>query len=326
MGKVAFLTGVTGMDGSYLSEMLIEKGYEVHGLIRRCSTTNNSRIVNIPDIKLHYGDLTETASLCELMYQINPDEIYALGAQSQVKVSFEIPTYTADVTGIGTLRILEAIKKTGIKSRIMQAGSSEQFGSANYPQNEETIFIPESPYAAAKIFSYHMVKIYRKSYNMFASNAISMNHESERRGEEFVTRKITRAATRIKLGLQDKLILGNINAYRDWGHSKDFCRAFWLMLQHSEPDDFLIATGEAHTVKEFLEMSFDKLGLDPYKYLIIDKNLYRPSEVNYLLGDPSKIKKILGWEPQIKFKELVGMMVDNDMRLAELELELKNLK
>ena len=318
MSKVAFITGATGMDGSHLAELLISKGYEVHGLIRRSSTSSTSRIQNIP-IQLHYGDLTETATLVDLMYSIQPEEIYNLAAQSHVKISFEVPEYTSDITGIGTLRILEAIRKSGIKTRFMQAGSSEQFGSSPPPQGENTIFLPDSPYAVAKIFSYYMVKTYRKAYNMFTTNAISHNHEGPRRGEEFVTRKITRAATRIKMGLQDELRLGNIDTYRDWGHSKDYCRAFWLMLQHSEPDDFVVATGEAHTVRQFLEIVFNKLDLDPYKYLVIDPTFYRPSEVNYLCGDPSKIKRILHWEPEITFEELVNSMVENDLAIAKRE-------
>jgi GDPmannose 4,6-dehydratase len=319
--KVALITGVTGQDGSYLAELLLNKGYDVHGIIRRCSTSNTSRIADI-DIKLHFSDLTETANLVDLMYTLNPDEIYALGAQSHVKISFDVPEYTADVTGIGTLRLLEAMRKACPKARFYQAGSSEQFGSAGYPQNENTRFQPESPYACAKIFSYNTVHVYRKAYNIFASNGLLFNHESERRGETFVTRKITRAATRIKLGLQEKLTLGNLDAYRDWGHSRDYVRAMWMILQHSEPDDFVVCTGESHSVREFLEIAFNKLDLDPYKYTEIDKSLFRPSEVDHLRGDCSKIKRILGWEPEISFDGLVTAMINHDMELAKKELKM----
>ena len=315
-GKKAIVTGITGQDGSYLAEFLLDKGYEVHGIVRRCSTSNTSRLEDIPKINLHYGDLTETANLIDLMYSVQPDEIYALGAQSHVRVSFDVPEYTSDVTGIGTLRLLEAMRKAAPKARLYQAGSSEQFGSSPPPQNEMTPFSPESPYAVSKIYSYHIVNVYKKAYGLFASNGICFNHESPRRGDSFVTRKITKAAARIKYGLQDKLVLGNLDAFRDWGHAKDYVRAMWMMLQHHEPDTFVIATGEAHSVRDFLEISFNMLGLDPYKYVEIDKDLYRPSEVNYLLGDPSKIREVLGWEPKITFKQLVEEMLQKDVALA----------
>lgn len=324
MGKKAFLTGITGQDGSFLSELLLSKGYEVHGIIRRASTPNDSRIEHLNGLQLHYSDLSDGASLVDLIYGIAPDEIYSLGAQSHVRISFDVPEYTADITGSGTLRLLEAIRKSGIKARFYQAGSSEQFGSSLPPQNEQTLFRPESPYAVAKIFSYHMVHVYRKAYKIFASNGICFNHESERRGDNFVTRKITKAAARIKCGLQDKLYLGNIDALRDWGYAKDYVKAMYMMLQHDEPDDFVIATGEAHSVREFLEIAFDKLGLDPYKYVEFDDSLKRASEVDFLQGDPAKIKRVLGWEPETTFEELVDLMVKHDMELAEKEARMKN--
>jgi GDPmannose 4,6-dehydratase len=324
MGKKAFLTGITGQDGSFLSELLLSKGYEVHGIIRRASTPNDSRIEHLNGLQLHYSDLSDGASLVDLIYGIAPDEIYSLGAQSHVRISFDVPEYTADITGSGTLRLLEAIRKSGIKARFYQAGSSEQFGSSLPPQNEQTLFRPESPYAVAKIFSYHMVHVYRKAYKIFASNGICFNHESERRGDNFVTRKITKAAARIKCGLQDKLYLGNIDALRDWGYAKDYVKAMYMMLQHDEPDDFVIATGEAHSVREFLEIAFDKLGLDPYKYVEFDDSLKRASEVDFLQGDPSKIKRVLGWEPETTFEELVDLMIKHDMEIAQKESRMKD--
>jgi GDPmannose 4,6-dehydratase len=320
----ALITGITGQDGSFLSELLLSKGYEVHGIIRRASTPNDSRIEHLNGLQLHYSDLSDGASLVDLIYGIAPDEIYSLGAQSHVRISFDVPEYTADITGSGTLRLLEAIRKSGIKARFYQAGSSEQFGSSLPPQNEQTLFRPESPYAVAKIFSYHMVHVYRKAYKIFASNGICFNHESERRGDNFVTRKITKAAARIKCGLQDKLFLGNIDALRDWGYAKDYVKAMYMMLQHDEPDDFVIATGEAHSVREFLEIAFDKLGLDPYKYVEFDDSLKRASEVDFLQGDPSKIKRVLGWEPETTFDELVNLMVNHDLTLAEKESRMKS--
>lgn len=319
--KKALLTGITGQDGSYLSELLLSKGYEVHGIVRRSSSANTSRISHLDNLILHYGDLSEGANLVDLLYSVSPDEVYALGAQSHVKISFEVPEYTSDITGIGTLRLLEAIRKSGIKAKFYQAGSSEQFGSSKPPQGEYTPFRPESPYAVAKLFSYYMVHVYRHSYGIFASNGMCFNHESERRGDNFVTRKITKAASRIKYGLQDTLELGNIDSFRDWGHARDYVRAMWMILQHSEPDDFVIATGDSHSVREFLEITFDKLGLDPYKYLVINKNLYRPSEVDYLHGDPTKINKTLGWYPEISFEQLVDIMLKHDMAIAEKELK-----
>jgi len=316
--KIALCTGITGQDASYLAELLLNKGYDVHGLIRRCSTSNTGRIDGM-NITLHYGDLADSSTIMNILSEINPSEIYNLGAQSHVKISFDVPDYTADITGIGTLRLLEAMRKVCPTARFYQAGSSEQFGSSPSPQNESTPFIPQSPYAAAKIFSYHIVHIYRKSYGLFATNGLLFNHTSEKRSDNFVTRKITKAATRIKLGLQDKLYLGNIDTYRDWGHARDYINAIWLMLQHTEPDDFVIASGESHSVKEFLEISFDLLGLDPYKYLKIDTSLNRPLEVNHLLGNPEKAKRILKWEPKISFKELVQIMIDNDMAIAQKE-------
>jgi GDPmannose 4,6-dehydratase len=320
----ALITGITGQDGSFLSELLLGKGYEVHGIIRRASTPNDSRIEHLNGLQLHYSDLSDGASLVDLIYGIAPDEIYSLGAQSHVRISFDVPEYTADITGSGTLRLLEAIRKSGIKARFYQAGSSEQFGSSLPPQNEQTLFRPESPYAVAKIFSYHMVHVYRKAYKIFASNGICFNHESERRGDNFVTRKITKAAARIKCGLQDKLFLGNIDALRDWGYAKDYVKAMYMMLQHDEPDDFVIATGESHSVREFLEIAFDKLGLDPYKYVEFDDSLKRASEVDFLQGDPSKIKRVLGWEPETTFDELVNLMVNHDLTLAEKESRMKS--
>lgn len=320
----ALITGITGQDGSFLSELLLGKGYEVHGIIRRASTPNDSRIEHLNGLQLHYSDLSDGASLVDLIYGIAPDEIYSLGAQSHVRISFDVPEYTTDITGSGTLRLLEAIRKSGIKARFYQAGSSEQFGSSLPPQNEQTLFRPESPYAVAKIFSYHMVHVYRKAYKIFASNGICFNHESERRGDNFVTRKITKAAARIKCGLQDKLFLGNIDALRDWGYAKDYVKAMYMMLQHDEPDDFVIATGEAHSVREFLEIAFDKLGLDPYKYVEFDDSLKRASEVDFLQGDPSKIKRVLGWEPETTFDELVNLMVNHDLTLAEKESRMKS--
>jgi len=324
-GKVCLISGITGQDGSFLSELLLKKGYEVHGIIRRASTPNDNRISHLKNLHLHYSDLSEGASLVDLLYGIAPDEIYSLGAQSHVRVSFDVPEYTADITGLGTLRLLEAIRKSGIKAKFYQAGSSEQFGSSLPPQNESTPFKPESPYAVAKIFSYHMVHVYRKAYGIFGSNGICFNHESARRGDNFVTRKITKAAARIKFGLQDKLYLGNIDAKRDWGYAGDYVQAMWMMLQHSEPDDFVIATGEMHSVREFLELSFDKVGLDPYKYVEFDDNLKRASEVPALQGDYSKINRVLGWKPETTFKGLVDLMMEHDMGLAAKEANiLKN--
>ena len=330
--KKAFITGITGQDGSYLAELLLEKGYKVHGLIRRASTFNTDRIDHLykdfhdPEAKmyLHYGDLSVSGQLTDLLHNIRPDEIYNLGAQSHVRVSFDMPEYTSDITGLGTIRLLEAIRKTGIKTRFYQASSSEMFGSAPPPQNELTPFQPQSSYAAAKVFSCHMVRNYREAYNIFACNGILFNHESPRRGETFVTRKITRAATRIKCGLQDKLYLGNLDAKRDWGFAGDFVEAMWLMLQQDEPDDYVIATGKTHSVREFTEKTFQKLGLDYEKYVEIDSRYFRPTEVDVLLGDPARAKKKLGWEHKVSFDELIDMMIEADMDMANKEKTLKD--
>lgn len=321
----AFIIGITGQDGSYLAELLLAKGYEIHGLIRRSSTFNTDRIDHLykdfhdPQARvfLHYGDLSVSGHLTALLHEIKPDEIYNLGAQSHVRVSFDLPEYTGDVTGLGTLRILEAIRKTGIKTRFFQASSSEMFGDAPAPQNEETPFRPRSPYAAAKVYSYWMVRNYREGYRMFATNGILFNHESPRRGETFATKKITRALARIKLGLQDKLYLGNLEAKRDWGYSPEFVEAMWLMLQEDRPDDYVIATGETHSVKDFLEEAFAYAGLDWRDYVEIDPRYFRPLEVEFLRGDASKAKRQLNWEPKVKFKELVMIMVDADLKDLE---------
>ena len=325
--KKAFLTGITGQDGSYLAEFLLNKGYEVHGLIRRSSSFNTERIDHLyrdfhdtdTRLFLHYGDLSVSGQLMDLLHSIQPDEIYHLGAQSHVRVSFDMPEYTGDVTGLGTLRILEAIRKTGIKTKFYQASSSEMFGAASPPQSENTIFQPRSPYAAAKVYAYYIVQNYRDAYGLFATNGILFNHESPRRGETFVTRKITRAATQIKLGLKNKLFLGNLEAKRDWGFVGDFVEAMWLMLQQDKPDDFVIATGETHSVREFTEKVFSKLDLDYNKYVSVDPRYFRPTEVDVLLGDASKAKKALGWKPKVTFDALIDMMIATDMELAKKE-------
>ena len=323
----SFLTGITGQDGSYLAEFLLNKGYEVHGLIRRSSSFNTERIDHLyrdfhdtdTRLFLHYGDLSVSGQLMDLLHSIQPDEIYHLGAQSHVRVSFDMPEYTGDVTGLGTLRILEAIRKTGIKTKFYQASSSEMFGAASPPQSENTIFQPRSPYAAAKVYAYYIVQNYRDAYGLFATNGILFNHESPRRGETFVTRKITRAATQIKLGLKNKLFLGNLEAKRDWGFAGDFVEAMWLMLQQDKPDDFVIATGETHSVREFTEKVFSKLDLDYNKYVSVDPRYFRPTEVDVLLGDASKAKKALGWKPKVTFDALIDMMIATDMELAKKE-------
>lgn len=327
--KKALITGITGQDGSYLAELLLGKGYEVHGIIRRSSSFNTERIdhlytdAHLPNTKLflHYGDLTDSSMLTNLMYQINPDEVYNLGAQSHVRVSFDMPEYTGDVTGLGTVRILEALRRSGIKSKFYQASSSEMFGSAPPPQNEGTPFQPRSPYGAAKVYAYWMVKNYRDGYGLFACNGILFNHESPRRGETFVSHKITEAVARIKLGLQDKLYLGNLDAKRDWGYAKEYVDAMWLMLQKDQPEDYIIATGETHSVQEFLDEAFGYLDLDWRRYIAIDPRFYRPTEVDILCGDASYAKKKLGWEPKVRFKELVRMMVDADLKAEQLKLE-----
>src|SRR5450755_949123 len=295
-GKTALVTGITGQDGSYLAELLLSKGYEVHGLIRRASTFNTERLDHIYQdphdsdvrLRLHYGDLHDGVGLVNLMRAVHPDEVYHLGAQSHVKVSFEMPDYTGDVTGVATIRLLEAIRASGISTRFYQASSSEMFGSTPPPQNEETPFHPRSPYGAAKVYGYWVTVNYRESYGMFAVNGILFNHESERRGETFVTRKITRAVARIQAGLQEKLYLGNLDARRDWGYAPEYVEAMWRMLQTDEPDDFVIATGETHSVREFVQLAFDYAGLDWEKYVEIDQRYFRPNEVDLLLGDASK--------------------------------------
>ena len=323
--KKAFVTGITGQDGSYLAEFLLHKEYEVHGLIRRSSTFNTERIDHLyhdfhtPDTKLflHYGDLSVSGQLMDLLHSIQPDEIYHLGAQSHVRVSFDMPEYTGDVTGLGTLRILEAIRKTGIKTKFYQASSSEMFGSAPPPQSEETVFHPRSPYACAKMFGHNITVNYRESYGIHASSGILFNHESPRRGETFVTRKITRAVARIKQGVQKKLFLGNLDARRDWGYAPDYVRAMWMMLQQDTPDDYVIGTAEAHTVREFVELAFSTAELDWREYVEVDPRYFRPAEVDYLLADASKARKVMGWEPTVTFKELVRIMVNADMKELE---------
>jgi GDPmannose 4,6-dehydratase len=327
--KKALVTGITGQDGSYLSELLLNKGYKVHGIVRRSSSFNTNRIDHLyrdpheEDVRIftHHGDLTDSVALTRLIYELQPDEIYHLGAQSHVRVSFDIPEYTFDVTAAGTLRLLDAMREAGVKNvRFYQASSSEMFGAAPPPQSETTAFHPRSPYAVAKVSAYWATVNYREAYDLFAVNGILFNHESPRRGETFVTRKITRALARIKSGLQDKLYLGNLDAKRDWGYAPDYAEAMWLMLQAAEPDDFVVATGETHSVREFLEAAFGHAGLDWEEYVEIDPRYYRPSEVDVLLGDASKAREKLGWEPKVGFDELVRLMVDADM--AELEDQL----
>jgi GDPmannose 4,6-dehydratase len=329
--KKALITGITGQDGSYLAELLLAKGYEVHGLIRRASTFNTDRIDHLyrdfhdPEARmyLHYGDLSVSGQLTDLLHSVRPDEIYHLGAQSHVRVSFDMPEFTGDITGLGALRLLEALRKSGIRTRFYQASSSEMFGSAPPPQSETTPFEPQSPYAAAKVYAYYIVRNYRKAYNMFACNGILFNHESPRRGETFVTRKITRAAARIKLGLQDALYLGNLEAKRDWGYAGDYVEAMWIMLQQDEPDDFVIATGETHSVREFAERVFAKLGLDYREFVKTDPRYFRPAEVDVLLGNAEKARKKLGWKPKVSFERLIDMMIAEDLELAQKENTLR---
>ena len=320
--KKALITGITGQDGSYLADLLIAKGYEVHGIIRRASTFNTSRIdhlyqdphVNGVKLHLHYGDLSDAVHMTKLLYELQPDEVYNLGAQSHVRVSFDIPEYTADVTGVGTIRILEAIRESGVKPRFYQASSSEMYGKVQeVPQTETTPFWPRSPYGCAKMFGYWATVNYRESYGLFASNGILFNHESPRRGETFVTRKISRAVAAIKLGLQNELYLGNMDAKRDWGYAPEYVEGMWRMLQADQPDDYVLATNETHTVKEFVEVAFGHVGLDWQKYVKYDARYERPAEVDLLIGDPAKAKKQLGWEPKVRFKELVQIMVDADV-------------
>lgn len=325
--RKALITGITGQDGSYLAEFLLKKDYIVHGLIRRASTFNTGRIEHIykdphdpaTRLFLHYGDLSDSGQLTHLIYNIQPDEIYHLAAQSHVRISFDMPEYTGDVVALGTTRILEAIRRSGIKARFYQASSSEMFGGAPPPQNESTVFEPRSPYAAAKVYAYHIACNYRLAYGIFASNGILFNHESPRRGETFVTRKITRGATRIKLRRQEKLYLGNLEAKRDWGYAGDYVEAMWMMLQEDVPDDFVIATGESHSVKEFVVKAFDSLGLDWETYVEVDPRYFRPTEVDFLLGDATKARDKLKWQPKVDFNQLVKLMVDSDMELAQKE-------
>lgn len=324
MAKRALITGITGQDGSYLAELLLAKGYEVHGIIRRASTFNTGRLDPIYQdphasrkrLFLHYGDLSDASALSRLVLQVKPDEVYNLAAQSHVRVSFDSPEYTADITGTGAIRLLEAIRDAGVKPRYYQASSSEMYGKVmEVPQTETTPFYPRSPYGCAKVYAYWITVNYRESYGMHASNGILFNHESPRRGETFVTRKITRAVAHIKAGLQEKLYLGNIDAKRDWGYAKEYVEAMWLMLQQDQPDDYVIATNETHSVKEFLEVAFDHVDLDWKKYVEIDPRYYRPAEVDLLIGDYSKAKQKLGWEPKTKFVELTKLMVDADVEL-----------
>ena len=328
--KKALITGITGQDGSYLAELLLEKGYEVHGIIRRSSSFNTERIdhlyrdPHINDVKmfLHYGDLSDSSNLSRLLEKIQPDEIYNLAAQSHVRVSFDMPEYTADVVGLGTIRILDAIKETQIKTKFYQASTSELYGKVvETPQTEKTPFYPRSPYACAKLYSYWITVNYRESYNMYACNGILFNHESPRRGETFVTKKITHAIARILNKEQDKLYLGNLDSKRDWGYAKDYVEAMWLMLQQENPDDYVIATGETHSVREFLDEAFGLVGLDWKKYVEIDPRYYRPAEVDLLLGDPTKAKEKLGWKPKTAFKELVKIMLEYDLNNVGLSLD-----
>ncbi len=328
--KKALITGITGQDGSYLAELLLSKGYEVYGIIRRSSSFNTGRIDPIyrdphaanVHLRLVYGDLNDASSLNKLIRTIQPDEIYNLGAQSHVRVSFDIPEYTAEITGLGTIRLLEAIRESGLKPKFYQASSSEMFGKVQeVPQRETTPFYPRSPYGAAKLYGHWITVNYREAYNMFACSGILFNHESPRRGETFVTRKITKAAARIKLGLQEDLYLGNLDAKRDWGFAGDYVEAMWLMLQQPVPDDYVIATGETHTVREFLEVAFGHLDLDWKRHVKIDPRYYRPTEVDLLIGDASYAKKSLGWEPKVRFKELTIMMVEADIRMEQERLQ-----
>ena len=342
--KTALITGITGQDGSYLAELLLNKGYEVHGLVRRSSSFNTSRIDHIFQDKhevnaklfLHFGDMSDASNISRLIEKIHPDEIYHLAAQSHVRVSFDIPEYTGDVTGLGTLRILDAIRESGVKTKFYQASSSEMFGLVQHvPQTEETPFHPRSPYGVAKVYGYWITKNYRESYDLFACNGILFNHESPRRGETFVTRKITRGLARIKLGVEDAIYMGNLDAKRDWGYAKDYVEGMWMMLQQDEPNDYVLATNETHTVREFIEAASQRLGFDiawqgegvdevgvdskSGKTIVhIDPHYFRPAEVDLLIGDPAKAKKIMGWEPKVKFKELVEIMVDADLENEKL--------
>ena len=315
MGKRALITGITGQDGSYLAEFLLSKGYEVHGLVRRSSSFNTSRIDHIRDrLTLHYGDLVDSTSLHTVIGSVKPVEIYNLAAQSHVRVSFEMPEYTCDVTAAGVGRLLEALRVSGVKARFYQASSSELYGKVvETPQTEKTPFHPRSPYAAAKAYGFYLTQNYREAYDMFCSNGLLFNHESPRRGENFVTRKITRAVGRIAAGTQKKLALGNIDSKRDWGFAGDFVEAMWHMLQLERPDDFVVATGETHSVREFLDLAFGRVNLDWKDFVVTDERFMRPAEVDLLLGDPTKAKKAFGWTPKVTFRQLVEMMVDADI-------------
>ncbi|MBX3746986.1 MAG: GDP-mannose 4,6-dehydratase [Verrucomicrobiae bacterium] len=335
--KKALITGITGQDGSYLAELLLEKGYEVHGIIRRSSSFNTQRIDHLYQdphaqgqrLRLHYGDLADSVQMVRLLYELEPDEIYNLGAQSHVRVSFDIPEYTGDVVGLGTIRILEAIRESGLsgKVRFYQASSSEMYGKVQaVPQTETTPFWPRSPYACAKVYAYWLTVNFRESYGVHASNGILFNHESPRRGETFVTRKITRAATRIKMGLQDALYLGNLDARRDWGYAKEYVEMMWLMLQQERPDDYVVATNETHSVQEFCQETFGLLDLDWKQYVRHDPRYERPAEVDLLIGNPGKARRQLGWEPRVRFKELVRIMVDADLALARHELAVQQAR
>jgi GDPmannose 4,6-dehydratase len=326
--KKALITGVTGQDGSYLSEFLLAKGYEVHGLVRRSSSFNSGRLDGVyrdpheagVHFFKHYADLSDASSLMCLIRDIQPDEVYNLAAQSHVKVSFEIPEYTGDVTGLGVARLLEAVRTAGVPTRFYQASSSEMFGSSPAPQDEHTPFVPQSPYGVAKLYGHWITVNYREAHNLFACSGILFNHESPRRGENFVTRKISRAVARIAAGMQEKLFMGNLDALRDWGYAPEYVEAMWMMLQQDEPDDYVVATGEAHTPREFCQIAFRHVGLDWERYVEIDPRYYRPTEVNHLLGDSTKARNQLGWAPKTNFTELVRLMVDADVRLLEDEM------
>lgn len=326
----ALITGITGQDGSYLAELLLAKGYEVYGIIRRSSSFNTSRIdaiyqdPHVPDprLRLIYGDLNDASSLNKIIRTVKPDEIYNLGAQSHVRVSFDIPEYTGEVTGLGTVRLLEAVRESGLRPKFYQASSSEMFGKVReIPQRETTPFYPRSPYGAAKAYAFWMTVNYREAYNLFACNGILFNHESPRRGETFVSRKITKAAARIKLGIQKVLYLGNLEAKRDWGYAGDFVQAMWMMLQQEKPEDYVIATGETHSVRELLDIAFGHLDLEWKPYVKIDPRYYRPTEVDLLIGDAGKAKRKLGWQPKLSFKELITMMADSDLEEERSKLE-----
>lgn len=335
MSKTALITGITGQDGSYLAELLLEKGYRVHGLVRRSSLFNTDRIDHLhvgetphPNLELHYGDLSDAGALRNLVEDVEPDELYNLAAQSHVRISFDQPEYTVDVTAVGVIRLLEAIrgfqKNHGRLVRFYQASSSEMFGSAPPKQSESTRFQPRSPYACAKVFAHHQVINHRESYGLFACSGILFNHESPRRGENFVTRKITRAATRIKLGLQDKLVLGNLDTRRDWGFAGDYVEAMWRMLQQDEPGDYVVATGTSISLRDFLDMAFGELDLDWREYVTSDARYFRPAEVYHLEGDPTKARRVIGWEPKTSVAELASMMIASDLKLAERELVLRS--